>query len=201
MSYNSKNIIRDAGSIPIPQYYNPNVDNYEVLQGSKGSTNFRLVDNSLRENPYSTSIGQEVVSIQENFWVRLAREGKKKDATLSGFALTTSTDTAFEWKSILEPDAGVIYFPRVISVSCTVDAELAIKLHPNTFDETEVVYNAYVKAYTPFNMYFDGEISIFSHDIVDWNYYPIGVYIGAKTATAGAKISGFVYGVGVTWNA
>lgn len=37
MAYNTKSIIKDVNQKPIPQYYNPTSDVYEVLQGTNGA--------------------------------------------------------------------------------------------------------------------------------------------------------------------
>lgn len=40
MSYNTKEIITDSKKRPIPQYYNPATDQYEVIEGKDGANSF-----------------------------------------------------------------------------------------------------------------------------------------------------------------
>jgi hypothetical protein len=47
MSYSSKRIKRDADQKPIPQYFNPNTDDYEALQGKNGAYNVNVLESAL----------------------------------------------------------------------------------------------------------------------------------------------------------
>jgi hypothetical protein len=40
MAYNTKPIITDVDRKPVPQYYNPKTDSYEVIQGRDGANSF-----------------------------------------------------------------------------------------------------------------------------------------------------------------
>jgi hypothetical protein len=44
MAYNTKAIVKDVNGKPIPQYYNPETDQYEVLQGHDGANRVELYD-------------------------------------------------------------------------------------------------------------------------------------------------------------
>jgi hypothetical protein len=44
MAFNTKSIVKDLNQKPIPQYYNPVTDTYEVLQGSNGANRAVLYD-------------------------------------------------------------------------------------------------------------------------------------------------------------
>lgn len=44
MSYNTKALLQDAHSKPIPQYYNEVLDVYEPIEGSNGEMNTVLAD-------------------------------------------------------------------------------------------------------------------------------------------------------------
>ncbi len=44
MAFNTKSIIKDLNQKPVPQYYNPNTDAYEVLQGANGANKIILYD-------------------------------------------------------------------------------------------------------------------------------------------------------------
>lgn len=63
MAYNTKNIARDAGNIPVPQYYNPIADEYEVIQGANGASRVFLYDPN--GNPLLTSANPGVVKISD----------------------------------------------------------------------------------------------------------------------------------------
>lgn len=38
MAFNTKSIIKDVNQKPVPQYYNPTTDGYEVVEGKAGAT-------------------------------------------------------------------------------------------------------------------------------------------------------------------
>jgi hypothetical protein len=42
MSYNTKALITDVSAMPIPQYYNPDTDAYEAIQGAYGANRILL---------------------------------------------------------------------------------------------------------------------------------------------------------------
>ena len=44
MSYENVSIIKDVNNKPVPQYWNPNSQNYEVVQGSSGCLKVIMVD-------------------------------------------------------------------------------------------------------------------------------------------------------------
>lgn len=43
MAYNTKNLKKDAGEKPIPQVFNPEIDDYEALEGKNGASKSMLV--------------------------------------------------------------------------------------------------------------------------------------------------------------
>lgn len=45
MAYNTKKIAGDQIGTPVPQYYNSTTDNYEVVQGSGGSSQVLIAGN------------------------------------------------------------------------------------------------------------------------------------------------------------
>jgi hypothetical protein len=63
MAYNTKAIKTDVNAKPIPQYYNPVTDEYEVLQGVDGAT--RQVLYGPDGNPISTTEGKLAVRAAE----------------------------------------------------------------------------------------------------------------------------------------
>lgn len=44
MAFNTKSIIKDVNQKPAPQYFNPDTDSYEVLQGANGASRTILCD-------------------------------------------------------------------------------------------------------------------------------------------------------------
>lgn len=49
MSYNTKSIIKDVNGKPVPQYYNPVTDRYEVIQSKDGVLRNIMVDSQGNE--------------------------------------------------------------------------------------------------------------------------------------------------------
>ena len=49
MSYNTKSIIKDVNGKPVPQYYNPSTDKYEVIESKGGMLRTIMVDSQGRE--------------------------------------------------------------------------------------------------------------------------------------------------------
>ena len=49
MAYNTKSIVKDVNQKPVPQYYNSDTDNYEVLQGKNGASKTILFDSNGNE--------------------------------------------------------------------------------------------------------------------------------------------------------
>ena len=56
MAYNTKSIKKDVDGKPIPQYFNPAVDDYEVLQGRNGANRVELYGPD--GNPLSSTSGK-----------------------------------------------------------------------------------------------------------------------------------------------
>lgn len=44
MAYNTKSIIKDVNGKPVPQYFNPLTDNYEVIKSENGYLKMILID-------------------------------------------------------------------------------------------------------------------------------------------------------------
>ncbi len=63
MAYNTKAIKTDVDKKPIPQYYNPVTDEYDVLQGAAGAARHILY--GADGNPISTSAGKLAVRASE----------------------------------------------------------------------------------------------------------------------------------------
>lgn len=46
MAYNTKSIIKDVNDKPVPQYFNPTTDQYEVINGKNGKYGVIFIDSS-----------------------------------------------------------------------------------------------------------------------------------------------------------
>lgn len=151
----------------------------------------KIIDSDLRENPFQTKVGQEVVSVQESFHARLFREGRPKSAMAQGTNATANTITTTAPVSV---SPGCELYPIAISVSCDVDAQLLIKIDTQIPDAGlngifwEVVY---AKAGTPFVRNYTGEVRALEGGSVS---------IAVLPGTAG-KIYGSVYALEVQSNA
>ena len=44
MAYNEKSILKDVNEKPVPQYWNPSTDRYELVEGHNGMLKVILVD-------------------------------------------------------------------------------------------------------------------------------------------------------------
>ena len=49
MSYNSKSIIKDVNKKPVPQYWNPETQQFEVIESKDGMLRVIMVDSQGRE--------------------------------------------------------------------------------------------------------------------------------------------------------
>lgn len=85
MAYNTKNIIRDAAGAPVPQFYNPTTDAYEVIQGSQGGNRVLLYD--ANGTPLLTAANPGYVQADDGKIVSL---GAKADAAVIDPTLSAS---------------------------------------------------------------------------------------------------------------
>lgn len=99
--------------------------------------NVNIRNSDFRENPLGTAEGQEVVSISETFWHRLAREGRPRNAIFQGSAITVGT---FKSSVLIKPSLGCIFYPQKIIASATVDACLYIAVITGIQDAEEQVH-------------------------------------------------------------
>ena len=80
MAYNTIVIKKDADNKPIPQYYNPLVDEYEVLQGRNGASRVELYD--ANGNPIDlVNLITSIINIlnQRNLPVGASTEAKQNE--------------------------------------------------------------------------------------------------------------------------
>jgi hypothetical protein len=158
----------------------------------------KLIDiENQKENPFGTAQGQDVVSVSESFWSRLFREGRERSNAYIATTMSTVDGTGYNYGPSITTSLGCYFYPRFVSVSASVDAELTIVVSTgislgDVSNSGNVTYVAWCKAGQPFNITFDGDIRCNELSTVS---------IKARTTTAGGKLYGTIYGVEVPWNA
>lgn len=65
MAYNTKSIIKDVNGKPVPQYYNPVTDRYEVMQSKDGVLRNIMVDSQGNEIQSQNLVDQIANKIDE----------------------------------------------------------------------------------------------------------------------------------------
>lgn len=58
MAYNNKSIIKDANGKPVPQYFNPDEDRYEVITSKNGMLRTIMVDGQGNEIQSQSLVNQ-----------------------------------------------------------------------------------------------------------------------------------------------
>ncbi len=95
MAYNTKSIVKDVNQKPVPQYYNPISDVYEVLQGTNGANKVTLYTASGQAVDLSALIATIVTAINNTGTTQL-RTGTNNigKVDVSNSALPTGAATA-----------------------------------------------------------------------------------------------------------
>lgn len=148
-----------------------------------------IKDSELRENPYNTKTGQDVVSMQENSWMRLFREGRPKNINNEAFDATVSTN--WTYSLVLAPSPGMVLYPKRTVVSASVDMEINVRISTGIGQAPNVFHVVYLKSGTPYILEFEGDICCFEGG---------NIQIGYRTTTVG-KVWASIYGVEVVSNA
>lgn len=65
MAYNTKSIIKDVNGKPVPQYWNPETDQYEVITSKDGMLRVIMVDSQGREIQSQELVDQICVKLNE----------------------------------------------------------------------------------------------------------------------------------------
>ena len=65
MTYNSKSIIKDFNGKPVPQYWNPETEQYEVITSNDGMLRVIMVDSEGREIQTQNLVDQISAKIDE----------------------------------------------------------------------------------------------------------------------------------------
>lgn len=65
MSYNEKSIIKDVNGKPVPQYWNPETQQYEVIESKDGMLRVNMVDSEGREIQSQDLVDQISAKIDE----------------------------------------------------------------------------------------------------------------------------------------
>lgn len=121
MAFNTKSIVKDVNQKPVPQYYNPTSDVYEVLQGKNGANKVILYNEAGEAIDLATLISNIITAINTTGTVQLRTGtnniGKVNVATderdLRGFAANkpaanTVPIGATYWSVDTDPHADLI---------------------------------------------------------------------------------------------
>ena len=65
MAYNEKSIIKDVNGKPVPQYWNPETQQYEVITSKDGMLRVIMVDSQGREIQTQNLVDQITAKIDE----------------------------------------------------------------------------------------------------------------------------------------
>ena len=158
----------------------------------------KRVDDDLRENPFQTPFGQEIVSIEENFWARLNRLGRPQSAYVNGQSYGVVTQSG---AGSIEASPGCILYPKTVVFSadqdCVLNIQIGTKLALNNVNKAATDANGtqwlsvFVKAGTPFIKEFDGDLVL----------YEQGSLACQVTTTVTTKVYTYICGVEVATNA
>lgn len=165
--------INDNGSLDV-----------NVLNGGTGGTT-----TSEKENPFNTQYGQDVVSVSESYWARMAREGRWRRSHV--LQLSASTGSLQRY-GVLIPSIGTRLFPKSAIISCDKDAILQIRINTGVVDGEMIYHMASVKANMPLQVDFEGEIFLLSSGEISLNVQPLneagnvtGSIVGIEVADNG----------------
>lgn len=120
-------------------------------------------NSDLKENPFGTKHGQEVVSVEENYLARKLRYGRTAYKLYDGTAISTGSIQSIPFTPT---DPGKIFIPTLITYTSDVDTILRIAYIPNQYYEPygvsglEYLAIVYLKAFTPYNLQLNGELEI-----------------------------------------
>ena len=65
MAYNTKSIIKDVNGKPVPQYWNPETQQYEVIESKDGMLRVIMVDSQGREIQTQNLVDQISAKLDE----------------------------------------------------------------------------------------------------------------------------------------
>ncbi|MED3912671.1 hypothetical protein P4597_26650 [Peribacillus simplex] len=151
----------------------------------------KTIDSDLRENILGTDHGQEIVSVSETFWARLAREGRAKSITNNSKVLPIGSVFTSE---TLNPSPDCLFYPKFASVTATVDAELMIQIASGIPQmQSMYTFRGFVKAGNPVYLTFDGDTVISSIGTMS--------FAGINSGSVEGKLIGTIYGYEVNINA
>ena len=142
-----------------------------------------------KENPFNTTTGQEIVSIGENFWARLAREGRFRAKDYQNISMTQGVLLFVQPQ--FKPNKGCVLYPVDIVLTSEADTLFIFAVNTGVADADLIYRIAYVKAFTAFEWKFDGSVFIKEGGFLE---------IRALCNTTGGKLWGSVYGIEVTEN-
>ncbi len=96
MAYNTKPIVKDKDGNPISQYYNPNTDIYEPVEGSHGANKVMVENNDLSLIPILDKLSQLTGTVID--------EETRKSNELERIANEESREMAEDERDIAEQD-------------------------------------------------------------------------------------------------
>lgn len=125
--------------------------------------NINAADSDLRENPFFTAEGQEIVSVSENFWARKLRHGRTAFKVWDTTPITANQFTNYTYN----PSVDKIFIPDVMTFACDQDCSIRVGYIPiekydlfNPGYANEFIAVSFLKAGTPFVLKFDGNLEI-----------------------------------------
>ncbi|MEW9697953.1 hypothetical protein [Paenibacillus sp. SI8] len=139
-----------------------------------GVGNVKVQGSNIRENPYGSLHGQEVVSIQESFQARLAREARPRCTVLEGYDFSANLNQQYYFLTHPSPIDEIAYVQA--TVSANVDCELIILVDHGLKSVNKFYKVAFCKAGTPLEIQLDGSIFMYEGGTVK---------LGINSATAG----------------
>lgn len=158
----------------------------------------KRIDDDLRENPFQTPFGQEIISVEENFWSRLNRLGRPQSSFVNGQSYGVVTASG---AGSIEASPGCVLYPKSIIFSadqdCLLTIQVGTKLALNNVNKAATTTDGtqwipvWIKAGTPFIKEFDGDLVL----------YEQGSIACQITTTVTTKAYSYIYGVEVATNA
>lgn len=101
MPYNTKSIVTDVNSKPVPQYYNPSTDSYEPIHGSYGANSF-IERGRIVKDVFSASGNLTKTYETEMYGIGIVNDGLSDvTVTINGFSILVKPGESFD--DLFEP--------------------------------------------------------------------------------------------------
>ncbi|MED1915660.1 hypothetical protein P4V64_10110 [Bacillus thuringiensis] len=96
MGYDTKNVLRDKGRIPVPQYFEVNRDDYQIVHGRKGATFVQPFGLAAKE-PFSGSEDTDHVFSEPMYGFVIKNDGQTDlTFTIHNYTFTVKAEESFE---------------------------------------------------------------------------------------------------------